>query len=516
MRRPSSIEPFTPSPTVTLHPLLQATLDNLDVKVEEELTRYRRQRRYPNQPMPKPASRQISRPASRPSLSLPITQASITQTPEPAPSLVNRQVQQSAPAAHGIPSYRVAASAGFSPAASDSPPEAESFQARSFHNPASAIESPSFARQPESQPEAPPMGGQPTQIQSDAEVEPSHSISSYAEYADLSAYAPSATLQKLMQHVDPQAGPSDYLASSEELLRSIAEEDPESRAAQEPNALMDTLLTPLGIGSMLLLMLSSTMLGYVVMNPASIGLGRDSTESASTGSAASTAGQETVNPIATDRSIVPSPDLSSEEFVDLNLNNLSTLPKKSVVSKPGADPKTKPVQKATGSKTSSTGNQTAASSSSSRSGRNTPANSGSISAPEPQPRLSTVVIPAAPPVVSVPEPAIAPPAPAPVSPEPISAAPPAPEPIEPALSTPASTAAREPAPSRSPSYYVVTEYSGDPSLQEARNVVPDAYVRNLPSEGAKVQLGAFSDEAKAQELQQQLQQQGIEAEIYQP
>ena len=48
MRPPSSIEPFTPSDAITLHPTLQAVLDNLDVQIEAELSRYRRQRRNPN------------------------------------------------------------------------------------------------------------------------------------------------------------------------------------------------------------------------------------------------------------------------------------------------------------------------------------------------------------------------------------------------------------------------------------------------------------------------------------
>lgn len=469
MRRPSSIEPFTPASTVTLHPLLQAALDNLDVKVEEELTRYRRQRRYPDRTLPRPTSRQISQPVSRPSLSLPLT-----QPPVQASAPVAERPSVSSPIGNSV---RFAA-----PAVQ---PIREQVTVIQANTPQANIAQP------------------------DAPVESAHAISSYAEYADLSAYAPSTTLQKLMHQADSEtAGPSDYLASSEELLRSIAEEDPELRAEREPNALLDTLLTPLGIGSMLLLLMSSTMLGYVVMNPASVGLGNDNAQSA-----ASDSNRETVEPIATDRSIVPSPDLASEEFVDLDLNTLSTLPKKSAVAKPSTAPNAKASPKAgSASGSTSAANRTAAPASSSRSSSNT----GSITAPEPQPRLSTVVIPSAPPVVSVPEPAIAPAAPAPVSPEPISTAPLQSEPIAPSTSAPSSTAASEPAPARSPSYYVVTEYSGDPSLQEARTVVPDAYVRNLPSEGAKVQLGAFSDEAKAQELQQQLREQGIEAEVYQP
>ncbi|NJL22492.1 MAG: hypothetical protein HC895_19440 [Leptolyngbyaceae cyanobacterium SM1_3_5] len=40
----------------------------------------------------------------------------------------------------------------------------------------------------------------------------------------------------------------------------------------------------------------------------------------------------------------------------------------------------------------------------------------------------------------------------------------------------------------------------------------DAYVRNLPN-GAQVQYGAFSDGDRARELSQQLQQQGISAQV---
>jgi cell division septation protein DedD len=64
-------------------------------------------------------------------------------------------------------------------------------------------------------------------------------------------------------------------------------------------------------------------------------------------------------------------------------------------------------------------------------------------------------------------------------------------------------------------YYVVTDYDGDNSLEAARQSVDDAYVRNFP-DGARVQLGAFSEESRAEEMRNHLEQQGISAEIYQP
>ncbi|WP_353929927.1 hypothetical protein WJM97_16710 [Okeanomitos corallinicola TIOX110] len=58
--------------------------------------------------------------------------------------------------------------------------------------------------------------------------------------------------------------PDDYLESSEALLRSLQEKQPKPEKPQSQN---DSLLSPLGIGSMLLLLLASLTLGYVVFNP---------------------------------------------------------------------------------------------------------------------------------------------------------------------------------------------------------------------------------------------------------
>lgn len=57
--------------------------------------------------------------------------------------------------------------------------------------------------------------------------------------------------------------PDDYLESSEALLRSLQEEQPPTNKSSNSN---DSLLSPLGIGSMLLLLLASLTLGYVVFN----------------------------------------------------------------------------------------------------------------------------------------------------------------------------------------------------------------------------------------------------------
>jgi SPOR domain len=500
MRRPSSIEPFTPSSTVTLHPVLQAVLDSLDVQVDEELSRYRRQRRQPGRTgavLPRPTPPRPTPPRPLDTTAIGILDSSI---PRSAP----RASIYDAPAPAPVASQFVV------------PPAAQPAPENTSSTPHWMIEPPLV--ESSAHPDGLSDAAVGVAEETGAVSEPS-GITSYADLADLSAYTPSATLQKLMQQAGPphSGSPTDYLASSEELLRSIAEEDPALRAEPEPNALLNTLLTPLGIGSMLLLLLSSTTLGYVMMNPATIGwmTSPESSPSASP-SVSSSPGTATDS-----QASAPSPDLSSEEFVNLDLDTLSTLPRNSALgnnttSKPNAQAGTaKPAERSTAGSTAA--NRTAASST----------NRATTSIPEvplPQPNLSTVVVPAdPPPVVSVPEASIEP-APAPVSPEPIETAPPvvesAPAPEPPAVSygnvPEVAPAPNRPAPAREPQYYVVTEYSGDSSLESARQAVPDAYVRNLPSEGAKVQLGAFSDETGAQEMLQQLRNQGIEAEVYHP
>ncbi|MBW4686952.1 MAG: hypothetical protein KME40_18055 [Komarekiella atlantica HA4396-MV6] len=72
--------------------------------------------------------------------------------------------------------------------------------------------------------------------------------------------------ENLVQPDETPKQPDDYLESSEALLRSLTEE-PETK---KPSNSGDSLLSPLGIGSMLLLLLASLTLGYVVFSPKSL------------------------------------------------------------------------------------------------------------------------------------------------------------------------------------------------------------------------------------------------------
>ncbi|MCX5962571.1 MAG: hypothetical protein NT070_05305 [Cyanobacteria bacterium] len=108
---------------------------------------------------------------------------------------------------------------------------------------------------------------------------------------------------------------NDYLESSEELLRSLAEEE---AGAEQERGSIESLLTPLGIGSMMLMLIGSGMFGYLVMNPSTLtALGSAASQFVSgvklPQSAPSVTTPGTVN------GEIPK---DGNEFVDLSLNNL--------------------------------------------------------------------------------------------------------------------------------------------------------------------------------------------------
>ncbi|MBD2462605.1 SPOR domain-containing protein [Oscillatoria sp. FACHB-1407] len=354
-----------------------------------------------------------------------------------------------------------------------------------------------------------PQAAPPLAIAADPNADP------FADDAPLSSLAPfnPEVGQPLTEHNLDDLEPDSYLASSEELLKSIAEEE-DLRAAEEPG-MLESLLTPLGIGSMLLLLLSSITFGYLIMNPNSISiLGLDKLM----GDRASTPAQPNTTTTATTAapaSTLPSPNLADQEFVDLNLDTLSTLPTgesaPAGVATPGttASPASEPnaatavpqaplptvnlEQQTPVATASSTGPSRQRSQSAPRQrteSRQSESRSSNRAAaatrPAPTTAASTNPTPAR---SAAARPAAQSPAPAPS----VATAPSA-------------------APSRDNLYHVVTEYNGDRSLEQVRQVSGDAFLRNT-NEGARVQAGAFSEQSRAEELVQELQQQGIPARI---
>ena len=266
--------------------------------------------------------------------------------------------------------------------------------------------------------------------------------------------------------VNPYA-PQGYLESSQQLVSSLEER----RARRRKRSWVGSLLTPVGIGSMLLFLLSCIGLGYVVMSPsgmATLGLNRW--------------WKFNQNPQQTDetadpRPLEPKPNLAAREFVDLELSTLSNI-----------NPNPNPIPAPT--------TQTPV-----------PPNAQNLTPPSPLPsgpgmsNLTNELLPD-------PVPATPKPAPAPTV-----------APVQTPTPQPPAGAATKPntAPVRASDglYYVVTSYTDERSLEKVREVVPDAYVREFKT-GVKVQMGALDNQAAAQRLAEELRVQGVSVQYDTP
>ena len=459
MRQNSRAESSHPSsPAIALHPVLSLALANLDIQLENELTRYRRQRTSAGRTVPPSHRTQPPQPldliaiAATSERSAPTSAATM---PQPNPALEDRLTSVSEPtiapdAYKPIPAFT----------ASPQPFEA-----------AIALRTPAKPLSP---------NGSPEQSSLEVDGDEAHALAH-------------ATNPKL----------DDYLESSEELLRSLADEQAEVRAERN---FMQSLLTPLGLGAMLLLLLSSAMFGYVIMNPSSLGWLAAKQNGHSADTPGQAPGQAALAP--------PQPDLAKRELPELNLNNLGT-----VNVSPGLP----------GAKASAT-TPTTATPSTTTSTTATPSNKSTISATAssvaprseapapvrqaPAPAVSANSSRSAPSRSSAPSQAIAPSrttmAPSQSAPPKTDSAPVTPLPTRAATSTTTRSTATDAYPIK-----VITHYDNDSALTKSRTVVPDAYLRNFPN-GAKVQLGAYDNPAAAEAKAQELRSQGIPAEVYKP
>ena len=252
--------------------------------------------------------------------------------------------------------------------------------------------------------------------------------------------------------------PKDYLESSEELLKTTGDPVLNSDGSNSGKGLTGILT----IGSVLLFLLAAATLGYAIFKPASVArfLGRSPQTETANAPNSEDASQEA-------NTLPPSPDLSKEEFKDLELDNLGSVnPSPTPVPRATPTPATPPAASATGS-TSTLNN------------------------------LDRVLDPNA-------NPSEANPTDTQPSPDP----------------SPNSDAADVPKPAvdEDDRYYdfhfVVVEY--DPQAWEkVREAVPDAYLRQFPV-GERIQVGAFDSDGEAQELVERLNAQGINAQAYQP
>ncbi|WP_293336638.1 SPOR domain-containing protein [Microcoleus sp. CAWBG58] len=293
--------------------------------------------------------------------------------------------------------------------------------------------------------------------------------------------------------------PNNYLESSEKLIESL---DAAKAEPAEERSLAASLLTPLGLSSMLLFLLSCTALGYAVMHPSSLvkmtGLNRFLDRTSTTPSTKESPAATTVD---SSKELPKAPNLASKEFVELDLNTLSNVnpttspiaspsPKASIPPNPPAPPApigAVPIPTEDGNPAR---------------GREQGLNNiSSALLPSPSPSAAQTVptLPTLPPTPSPAQPAAAP-----------TAAPPT------ATAAPAAAAPLgRPTRASDGFYYVVTDYTNEKALQQARTAVPDAYVRNF-SKGVKIQMGALNDAASAERLAKELQAKGVKPQFYQP
>lgn len=307
-------------------------------------------------------------------------------------------------------------------------------------------------------------------------------------------------------------------------------------------SLAQRLSTPLGVGALLLLLVGSAGFGYLVTSPTAIDhlrnhawvqrLQGDTTaeaEDSTDGTDDPTTASEPI-PLPTGLQGI-GPDLSGQEFGPLDLDRVSRLPADSSRTEQASP--VAPTATTNGSGDTNAGQRPGETATAARPQPTealrpagtlrtepvvplTPSRSAPTtvapSAVSPGPGRPAAPQTAAPRSVP-PAPPQARQAPAPVAP-PVRAQPPQPLGTVTTAPTPSPSVA-PPAPltpAARPNYYVVTEYTGNQSLESARGVVGDAYVRDFQG-GSKIQMGAFSQESSARDLVQQLQQQGIPAQV---
>ncbi len=478
-----SVEPLTPtSSNLSINPVLQAALGSIDVQLEEELARYRRQRAG----RPVMSSRGLGRHQIRKPIDLISVNKGANKTQRPALGM------STAPKI-SLPLMMV------NPAPTAEPPQEVNREPIAQMG---QLDTPAFAEPP------------PSSLVAHSRTNTAAENSVGSEQLTPPAKSTEGSGGLVPLGV-AQAQPEDYLESSEKLLRSLSEEAADPKPQKR---FSDKFLTPLGVGSMLLLLLSSATVAYIFTNPSTLsalGVNRlFERKTTNTAQKPTETTQPKVTPVE-DSPPLKGPNLASEEFPEVNLDTLSQLE-----TSPSPIPSSVTAQPELPNPEVTTQAPPVVSNSA------LPAGGASD--------LSTALLP---PTIAR---GTAPSRVAQVAPLPAPPAPPAavrrarksnPSPAKPKVSKPATPAATKktnkasvspkqvaanPAPAKKGGYYfVVTNYGSDRDLNKVRTIVPDAYVRNL-SNGSRIQMGAFKRESEAKTMVNQLKQQGITASIYNP
>ena len=465
MSQNTSVESSTRSlPNQSINPALQAALGSLDVQLEEELARYRRQRagrpvvsprglgRYQTRkpleliPVDKAGGQTqplvAGRTTAAPMMSFPL--ALVNKTPEASPAnetesgLMNQTGQLDAPSA--------STDAGVSSLSNATP------------------------------------GNSATEESLTEQLTPPEK--------------PANVTGNLVPLAAAQEQPEDYLESSEKLLRSLAQEHAGVRSEKRFTA---RLLTPLGIGSILLLLLSSATVAYLVTNPSTLSAFGLWLFDSKTPTKTKTSTETTVaQSEAAKNSSMNGPNLAAGEFPDVNLNTLSQLEATSTPT----PTQIAPLPDLPNSGATSTPPPVVPNSA-------LPGRSSDLSSALLQPSLQPGAVPSLGPV---PTPAASAPGSPANSKQSKNPATPAAMNKAAASSSPAEVGSSS-VPAKDKYYYVLLNDSSESALEQVRKIIPEAYVENFPI-GTRISMGAFMLESEAKTLVDQLKQQGISATIY--
>ena len=261
--------------------------------------------------------------------------------------------------------------------------------------------------------------------------------------------------QTLLSTNDPPKQPDDYLKSSEALLRSLTAEKTQTPNSPNSPNFRNSVLSPIGIGSMLLLLLTSLTLGYIVLNPKNLPKlnfsnlsNSNSSPTAENTEVIKNNSQLIIEPkIAT---IAKYPNLATQEFRQVR-------DPKDIVD---LTPKVKPI-----------------------------------------PQITPTPLAIQPPIT-------------PISPLPTLS--PLPRILPTPLAEPTATSsplAADVKPSANGYYYIIADNQGDQDLTAARQVVPDAY---LSPNQKFIYLGALKTKDEIKRRLQQLETKGIKGRLQQP
>ncbi len=423
------------SKTSNLKPALSAALASLEVQLDEELARYRRTRIAHRTPIQK-------------SLGSLIAAKSPIQNTITAPSSQSPQSLTGEQAAAYIRQQQTSISGNEIKTPPPPPPAPETVPKVTF-NKDSEIPLPQIPQIPSNEGQV-PFPSATTNAQNQTESAPNQSS---IVKADINRNIPPENISPPPD--DTKSQPDDYLESSEALLRSLQEE--QQPQTKKPKNNSDSLLSPLSIGSMLLLLVSSITFGYIIFNLddlPSLTFGGLFKRNQQISSGENTETVSDVNP--EDSKLAPpvsrNPNLASDELP--NINGLDDVA--------GATPKAKPT-------TVSTPKQ--------------------VTRSAPVERTTTQQI--SPTVVNTPAPA------------------------QPVSETETATTPQnldEIEPSNNGFYNVIVDNTGN-TLAEIKKVIPDAY---LSPEGKYVYLGAFKSKERLKNHLELLKEKGITARVEEP